>query len=80
MCIGQMLNIICFVDGAEDPIKSGGTGIYADPDLKDLANSQNTKNSALIYNSTFFHGFDIMSKNSFRKAITFQFKAKYEKF
>ena len=75
----QMLNIIYFVDGAEDPIKSGGTGIYSDPDFESpLLTPKTLKNSALIYNSknAFFHGFDIMSKNSFRKAITFQFKEK----
>ena len=73
----QMLNIIFFVDGGEEPSKSGGTGIYADPDFeKPLLIPKTLKNSALIYNSknAFFHGFDIMKPNSFRKAITFQFK------
>tara|TARA_B100000575_G_C23128196_1_gene653965 strand:- start:968 stop:1831 length:864 start_codon:yes stop_codon:yes gene_type:complete len=73
----QMLNIIYFVDGGEDPSKSGGTGIYADPDFeKPLLVPKTLKNSALIYNSKneFFHGFDIMKKNTFRYAITFQFK------
>ena len=68
--------MIYFVDGSEDPIKSGGTGIYADPDFEQpLLTPQTLKNSVLIYNSknNFFHGFDIMKKNSFRHAITFQF-------
>lgn len=72
----KMLNMIYFVDGSEDPIKSGGTGIYADPDFEQpLLTPQTLKNSVLIYNSKndFFHGFDIMKKNSFRHAITFQF-------
>lgn len=72
----QMLNIIFFVDGGEEPSKSGGTGIYADPDFeRPLLIPKTLKNSALIYNSKneFFHGFDIMIENSFRKAITFQF-------
>tara|TARA_Y100000389_G_scaffold203325_1_gene251411 strand:+ start:3917 stop:4780 length:864 start_codon:yes stop_codon:yes gene_type:complete len=72
----KMLNIIYFVDGSENPTESGGTGIYADSDFEQpLLTPQTLKNSVLIYNSmnNFFHGFDIMRKNSFRHAITFQF-------
>jgi hypothetical protein len=79
----QMINIIYFVNGSEDPSKSGGTGVYADPDFeKPILIPRTLKNSALIYNSKneFFHGFDIMKDNSFRHAITFQFiKKNYEK-
>ena len=73
----KMLNIIYFVDGGNTPKESGGTGIYKDNNFnKPLFIPSSLKNTALIYNSKsdFFHGFDIISKRNFRKAITFQFK------
>lgn len=72
-----MLNIIYFVDGSDDPINSGGTGIYSDNNFENpLLIPKSLKNSAIIYNSksSFFHGFNIMKKNNFRRAITFQFR------
>ena len=73
----NMLNMIYFVDGGDDVKNSGGTGIYSDNDFKQpLLLPKKLKNSVLIYNSknNFFHGFDLMTKNNYRKAITFQFK------
>lgn len=71
----HMINIIYFVDGAKDPEYSGGTGIFKDNEFKEPIFIPNTmKNSALIYDSKclFYHGFDIMNKNTYRYAMTFQ--------
>ena len=70
------INCIYFVDGGDDAEYSGGTGIYNDNEfLKPVFIPKNLKNSMIIYNSKskFYHGFKIMKKNSFRKAISFQF-------
>lgn len=72
----SMLNMIFFIDGGSEPGKSGGTGIYKDADFeKPLLVPHCLENSVLIYNSKndFYHGFDVMSKDTFRHAITFQF-------
>lgn len=72
-----MLNFIFFIDGADNPIDSGGTGIYSDNEFKTpLLIPKSLKNSAIVYNSknNFYHGFNIMKKNTFRHAITFQFR------
>ena len=71
------LNFIYFVDGNNDDIThSGGTSIYKDNEgLITLCEPTSLKNSLLIYNNSanFFHGFKIIKKNCFRKAISFQF-------
>lgn len=75
--VPHMINIIYFVDGAKDPEYSGGTGIYEDNEFKKpIFIPKTMKNSALIYDSKclFYHGFNIMSKNSFRYAMTFQLR------
>lgn len=74
--VNEIINIIFFVDGSNDPINSGGTGIYEDNEFeKPMLIPKTLKNSVLIYNSKikFYHGFNFMKKNSFRKAISFQF-------
>lgn len=74
------LNCIHFIDGNNDDIEySGGTGIFKDNEFKEKIFIPTTlKNSLLIYNSklNFFHGFKKMKKNSYRKAIAFQFFSK----
>ena len=73
--VKNIVNVIFFIDGDLNAEYSGGTGIYEDNEFKKPIFIPNTvKNSALIYNSkkNLFHGFDIMKKNSFRKAISFQ--------
>lgn len=73
----NILNMIYFIDGGDDVKNSGGTGIYADNNFNEpLLLPKNLKNSLLVYNSknNFFHGFDLITKNNYRKAITFQFK------
>lgn len=75
--VENIVNVIFFVDGDLNAEYSGGTGIYHDNEFKKPIFIPNTlKNSALIYNSkkNLFHGFDIMKKHSFRKAISFQLK------
>lgn len=71
------INCIHFIDGNDDDIEySGGTGIFQDNEFKDKIFTPKTlKNSILIYNSKlkFFHGFQKMKKNNYRKAIAFQF-------
>lgn len=71
------INFIYFVDGNDQDIEySGGTSIYADNEANNILLKPSTlKNSLLIYDNTknFFHGFKIMKKNNFRKAVTFQF-------
>jgi len=55
---------------------SGGTGIYEDNNFqKPIIKPTTLKNSCLIYNSSanFFHGYKVLNKNCFRKALTFQF-------
>jgi hypothetical protein len=75
--IPNIINIIYFVDGLDDAINSGGTGIYSDNEFKDpIFIPSKIKNSMLIYNSKsqFYHGFNFMKKNSYRFAITCEFK------
>jgi hypothetical protein len=71
------VNFIYFVDGNDNQIEySGGTSIYEDNEAKKILLKPTTlKNSLLIYDNTknFYHGFKIMKKNCFRKAVTFQF-------
>ena len=68
---------VYFIDGLDQDIAySGGTSIFADKEGSDLLLKPNSlKNNLLIYDPTknFFHGFKTMKKNSFRKAITFEF-------
>ena len=70
-------NFIYFLDGEDDDIEhSGGTEIHEDNNLQKLILKPSTlKNSCLIYNSSadFFHGYKVLKKNCFRKALTFQF-------
>tara|TARA_Y100000996_G_scaffold383484_1_gene339449 strand:+ start:411 stop:1250 length:840 start_codon:yes stop_codon:yes gene_type:complete len=72
------LNFIYFIDGNETLIdNSGATCIFEDNNGEKVLLKPNTlKNSVLIYDNTkhFFHGFKIMKKNCFRKAISFQFR------
>ena len=74
------LNFIYFVDGYDKNIEfSGGTFISKDNNgNKILLSPLTLKNSMLIYDNTkdFFHGFRILKKNCYRKAITFQFNQK----
>ncbi|MDA7637548.1 hypothetical protein N8691_02655, partial [Candidatus Pelagibacter sp.] len=73
--IRNIVNVIFFVDGDYNAEFSGGTGIYQDNEFKEPKFiPPNVKNSAIIYNSkkNLFHGFDIMKKKTFRKAISFQ--------
>lgn len=75
--ITDIINIIYFVDGSDDVVNSGGTGIYSDNEFKKPIFIPNKiKNSMLVYNSKskFYHGFKFMKKNTFRKAITCEFK------
>jgi hypothetical protein len=71
------INFIYFVDGNDYNVEySGGTSIYEDNEAnKILLKPKTLKNSLLIYDNTksFFHGFKIMKKKCFRKAVTFQF-------
>lgn len=75
--IPDIINIIYFIDGSDDVVNSGGTGIYGDNEFKKpILVPNKIKNSMLVYNSksTFYHGFKFMKKNTFRKAITCEFK------
>ena len=75
--VKNIVNVIFFIDGDFNAEFSGGTGIYEDNEFKKpIFIPYTVKNSALIYNSkkNLFHGFDIMKKHSFRKAISFQLK------
>jgi len=71
------LNFIYFIDGNDSEIEySGGTSVFKDNAAEQVLLSPKTlKNSILIYDNTrhFYHGFKIMKKNCFRKAVTFQF-------
>jgi len=75
--INKTINCIHFIDGNNDNIEfSGATGIYEDNEFKKkIFIPKSLKNSLLIYNSkkNFYHGFDIMKKNTFRKTVMFQF-------
>lgn len=75
------INFIYFVDGNDLDIEySGGTCIYYDNKAtKILLKPKTLKNSLLIYDNTksFFHGFKIMKKKNFRKAVTFQYNLIY---
>ena len=72
----ETLNCIHFIDGNDDDVEfSGGTGIYEDNEFaKKIFIPQTLKNSLLVYNSKkpFYHGFDVVKKKNFRKAIAFQ--------
>lgn len=71
----NIVNVILFIEGSENPEYSGGTGIYSDNEFKlPIFIPDTLKNSALIYNSkqNFFHGFKKMKKNNYRWAISFQ--------
>lgn len=74
------LNFIYFIDGNDKNIEfSGGTFISKDNNGKEILLYPSTlKNSVLIYDTTrnFFHGFKILKKNCYRKAITFNFNQK----
>lgn len=75
----NQVNIIYFIDGGDIPEYSGGTGIYKDNEFNfPLLIPKSLKNSVLIYDTKrpFFHGFKIMKKNMFRKAIVFSFMKK----
>lgn len=76
------LNFIYFIDGNDENIEfSGGTCIFSDNNGKEILLCPSTlKNSVLIYDNTknFFHGFKILKKNCFRKAVTFQFNQIYK--
>ena len=76
------LNFIYFIDGNDENIEfSGGTCIFNDNNGKEILLCPSTlKNSVLIYDNTrnFFHGFKILKKNCFRKAVTFQFRQIYK--
>jgi hypothetical protein len=79
--IKNIVNVIYFVDGADCPEFSGGTGIYKDNEFNNpIFLPSNLKNSALIYDSKsdFYHGFKPMKKNMFRKAVTAQFIKDYK--
>ncbi len=71
------INCLHFIDGNDDEIEySGATGIYEDNEFKKkIFIPSSLRNSVLIYNSkiNFYHGFNVMKKNTFRKAIGFQF-------
>ena len=75
----NVVNFIYFVDGGEVPEYSGATGIYKDNEFNiPLLIPKSLKNSVLIYDTKkpYFHGFKIMKKNMFRKAIIFSFMKK----
>lgn len=75
----NVVNFIYFVDGGDLPEYSGGTGIYKDNEFNiPKLIPKSLKNSVLIYDTKkpFFHGFKIMKKNMFRKAIIFSFMKK----
>tara|TARA_B100001057_G_scaffold120237_1_gene118889 strand:- start:4519 stop:5367 length:849 start_codon:yes stop_codon:yes gene_type:complete len=71
------INFIYFVDGNDSEIEySGGTSIFKDNGAEQVLLTPKTlKNSILMYDNTknFYHGFKIMKKDCFRKAVTFQF-------
>ena len=72
------LNFIYFIDGNDNEIEySGGTSIFRDNGAEEVLLSPKTlKNSILIYDTSknFYHGFKIMKKKCFRKAVSFQFQ------
>lgn len=73
---GKIFNFIYFIDGNNKiPEFSGGTGIYEDNNFeRPIFIPKNLKNTCLIYDSTdrFYHGYNIMAREGYRKAITFQ--------
>lgn len=73
----NLYNFICFVDGNnKNPEKSGATSIYKDKEFKEpIFIPSNLKNCCLIYDLTddFYHGFNFLNSESFRKAFTFAF-------
>ena len=72
----QIHNIIHFIDGNNtDVVNSGGTSLYLDNEFKKLVDKpKSLKNTAIIYNTKadYFHGFNFMKKNMYRKAIGIQ--------
>lgn len=72
----QIHNIIHFIDGNDSDIGfSGGTALFADNEFNHVVDAPKTlKNSAVIYNTKadYYHGFNFMKKNMFRKAIGIQ--------
>ena len=71
------INCIHFIDGNDEMIEySGGTGIYLDNEFnKKIFVPTTLKNSLLVYNSkkNYYHGFNKIKKNGYRKAVAFQF-------
>lgn len=72
----KIFNFIYFIDGNNEmPEFSGGTGIYEDNNFeRPIFVPKNLKNTCLIYDSKdrFYHGYNIMASEGYRKAITFQ--------
>lgn len=73
------INFIYFVDGLDNNVEySGATSIYKDNNFKELLlMPKSLKNTCLIYIGTsedIYHGFKLMKKNTFRKALTFHFQ------
>jgi hypothetical protein len=72
----KIFNFIYFIDGNNTiPEFSGGTGMYEDNNFeRPIFITKNLKNTCLIYNSTdkFYHGYKIMAREGYRKAIAFQ--------
>ncbi len=73
----MIYNFIYFIDGNNENAEfSGATGIFKDNEFKKpIFVPKNLKNTCLVYNSTdnFFHGFELVEKFGFRKALTFQY-------
>ena len=70
--VKNIINTIYFIDGLDDANNSGGTGIYNDSEFNEpIFEPKKIRNSMIIYNSksSFWHGFKIMKKNSFRFAV-----------
>ena len=75
----EIINLVFFIDGSEEPEYSGGTGIYEDNEFKKKIFIPPTiNNSFIIYNSTtkFYHGFKRVRPGKYRYAITAQFSSK----
>lgn len=73
----MIYNFIYFIDGNNENAEySGATGIFRDNEFQSpIFIPKNLKNTCLVYNSTdnFYHGFKLVEKFGFRKALTFQF-------
>jgi len=70
------INLIFFVKGKDYEDNCGATGIYRSNDFSDpIFVPKILNNSLLIYKSdaNFYHGFDIMKKNTYRFTINSQF-------